>query len=432
MPEKTQQVKKINSRSLPIRIALVAVIILAIAFAWFSARWQFGSMLAGLTLPTQSNAKEVAATAKSLAPNDPMTSWLLAGTEKDGFTPEELEQSLRDTEQAVRLAPYDFRWWVELGRAYEQSDQPENAEKAYLRGVELAPTYTYPHWQLGNFYLRQNRSEEAFSELKKAAADDDIYRQQVFSLVWEFYDQDTAQLENVAGDSSQAKVGLAKFYALKGRAEDSLRVWNTLSAEEKQTNEIIARLVLRVLYDKGNLRSAVQFVDQLGIESGVKAETIYNGGFEEKIDDIENVYFGWKIGKIEKMSVKTDSSRKHSGARSLRVAFNGLTVPQIYDITQAVVTEPGKTYHLSFWLKTEDLKSGGPPMLEIIEAKTSIGIAATKPFPTGTNDWQEITLDFVAPKDAEGVFIRTNRSFCGDNCPIIGTIWYDDFNLTKN
>ena len=429
MSEKTQQVKKISSRSLPIRIALVVVILLAIAFGWYTARWQFGNMLAGLTLPTQPNAKEVAATAKALAPNDPMTSWLLASTGKDVFTPENLEKSLRDTEEAVRLAPYDYRWWVELGRAYEQAELPEKAEQAYLRGVELAPTYTYPHWQLGNFYLRQNRSEEAFAELQKAAADNDIYRQQVYSLAWDFYEQNPAQLENIAGDSPEAKAGLARFYSIKERAEDSLRVWNLLSAEEKQKNEVVARLVARVLYDKGYLRSAVQFIDQIGIEAGVKAETIHNGGFEDKVDDSENVYFGWKISKTDKISIKTDSSRKHSGERSLRITFNGFTAPQLSDITQVIATEKGKKYRLSFWLKTEDLKSAGTPVLEIINFKDATGIVASKPFPTGTNDWQEITLEFNAPQDAEGVILRTNRSFCGDGCPIVGTIWYDDFEI---
>lgn len=416
---------------MPIRIALAAVILLAAAFGWYAARWQFGSMLAGLTLPTQPNAKEIAATAKALSPNDPMTSWLLAGTKRDVFTPENLEQSLRDTEEAVRLAPYDYRWWVELGRAYEQAELPEKAEKAYLRGVELAPTYTYPHWQLGNFYLRQNRSEEAFAELKKAAADNDIYRQQVLSIGWDFYEQDTARLEEIAGELPQAKVGLARFYALKGRAEDSLRVWNTLSAEEKQKNDAIARLVARVLYDKFYLRSAVQFVNQIGIESNVKAETVHNGGFEEKIDDLENVYFGWKVGKIEKVSVKIDPTRRHTGERSLRITFNGFAVPQLYEITQAIVTESGKKYSLSFWLKTDNLKSAGPPLLEIVNIKTNMVIAATKPFPVGTNDWQEITLEFTAPEDAEGVYVRTARAFCGDGCPIIGTIWYDDFELKE-
>lgn len=429
MSENTQQLKKISSRSLPMRIALVAVILLAVAFGWFTARWQFGNMLAGLTLPTQPNAKQVAATAKRLAPNDPMTSWLLASTGKDLFTPENLEQSLRDTEEAVRLAPYDYRWWVELGRAYEQAELPEKAEQAYLRGVELAPTYSYPHWQLGNFYLRQNRSEEAFSELKKAAADNDIYRQQVYSLAWDFYERDTAQLENLAGDSPDARAGLARFYALKEQAEDSLRVWNTLSAEEKQKNDGIARLVARVLYDKSYLHSAVQFVGQIGIEKGVTAETIHNGGFEEKIDELENVYFGWKISRTEKVSVKTDASRKHSGERSLRITFNGFIAPQLNDIMQTIATEAGKKYRLSFWLKTENLKSAGPPVLEILHVKTAVGLAASKPYPTGTNDWQEIIIDFTAPEDAEGVFIRTNRSFCGDGCPIIGTIWYDDFEM---
>jgi len=29
------------------------------------------------------------------------------------------------------------------------------------------------------------------------------------------------------------------------------------------------------------------------------------------------------------------------------------------------------------------------------------------------------------------VTIRTVRAYCGDDCPITGTLWYDDFELKK-
>jgi tetratricopeptide (TPR) repeat protein len=331
----------------------------------------------------------------------------------------------------VRLSPYDYRWWVELGRAREQSTTPELAEAAYLRAVELAPTYTYPHWQLGNFYLRQNRSEEAFTELKKAAQNNLRFRQQVYSIAWDFYEQDKARLEAIAGEFSDAKVGLAQFYASKGMAEDSLRIWNTLSEEEKKQNDVIAKLVAQILWDNKRFRSAVEFVRETGIEPEAKAEAVQNGGFEAAIGKPEATYFGWKISPVEKMTVQLDASQKREGRRSLRVNFSGFSAPQLNNIFQIAAVEPGANYRLRFWLKTEDLKSAGPPVVEILDSKDSRLLAASKPFPTGTNDWQEVTIDFTAAEEAEGIFIRTARAYCGDVCPIIGTIWYDDFRLEK-
>ena len=432
MPENTQkQIEFLDSRRMSVRIGLLVMIFAAVVFGWFAIRWQIGNMLAELTTPADPNAKEIGQIAQSFAPGDPLATWLVASTEKDILTSEKIENPLDDYEETVRLSPNDFRWWVELGRAREQSSTPESAESAYLRAIELAPTYTYPHWQLGNFYLRQNRSEEAFGELKKAAQNNLRFRQPVYSIAWEFYDQDKARLEAIAGELSDAKVGLAQFYASKELPEDSLRVWNTLTVEEKRQNVSVAKLVAQILWDKQKFRSAVEFVRETGIEPQAKAGTIQNGGFEESVGKPETTYFGWKISPVEKMNVQLDASQKHDGRRSLKVSFSGFSEAQLGNILQIVAVSPGVNYRLSFWLKTEELKSAGTPVLEILDSKESRLIAASKPFPTGTNDWQKITLDFTAPEIAEGIFVRTGRSYCGDSCPIVGAFWYDDFKLEK-
>ena len=94
-----------------------------------------------------------------------------------------------------------------------------------------------------------------------------------------------------------------------------------------------------------------------------------------------------------------------------------------------VVVEPGKNYKLKFWLRTENLKSSGVPQIEIINGNDDKIIAVTRPFSLGTNDWQEIAVDFTAPENCEGISIRTTRTYCGENCPIAGLMWYDDFEL---
>lgn len=419
------QIEILDSRRLPVRIAIGAAIIFALAFGWFAVRWQLGDMLATLTSPADPNAQAAAALAVKLAPRDPLTNWLAASTKN------EISSSVKDFETVIQYSPYDFRWWVELGRAYEQLENNEEAEKAYLRAVELAPAYSYPRWQLGNFYLRQNRSDEAFDELKKAAETNPVYRDQIFSLAWDFYNQDTARLEQIAGDSAAVKAGLARFYAAKERADDSLKIWNTLSEEEKRANVAYAQVIAQAFYEKRFYRQAIEFYRGLGIEPDAKAETILNAGFEKPIGDIKTTYFGWKVLPTEKMDVKLDPTKKHEGNRSLRVSFNGYSAATLYNITQIIVVEPSAKYRLTFWLRTENLKSGGTPKLEVANAKDGGSIATSAPFQNGTNDWQQVKVEFTAPENAEAVIVRTIRDFCGEGCPIFGTIWYDDFKLEK-
>ncbi len=425
------QIEIVDTRRLSVRVGLAALILIAIGFGWFAASRQLGNMLAELTSPSEPNAGELALLAKSLAPSDPLTSWLVANTKRGGLTAGNSENPLDDFMQTVRLSPFDYRWWIELGRGYEQAESYESAERSYLKAIELAPAYTYPRWQLGNFYLRRNRSDEAFDELKKAAQKNAVYRQQVFSIAWDFFEQNPARLEQIVGDSPDVKVGLVRFYGVKGRAEDSLRVWNTLSDEEKKENREIAKVVAQAIFEKGFYRAAIEFVSSLGIEPKARHETVQNGGFEDSVSYTDYVYFGWKIAPTEKMEVNLDAAQKREGARSLRVTFNGFSNSQLSNIYQTITVNPGENYVLSFWLKTENLKSAGTPVLDIVDTKTDKIIAAGKPFPAGTNDWQEVKIEFTAPADTEAVYLRTARVFCGDACPLVGSFWYDDFKLVK-
>ncbi|HEX8736919.1 MAG TPA: carbohydrate binding domain-containing protein [Pyrinomonadaceae bacterium] len=429
--EKTEQLKFVDSRRLPVRIALIFAIFFALAFAYLAVRWQIGNMLAEYTSSTEPNVQAIAEISASLAPGDPMANWFLASSEKDVFTPEKLAASLEKYEKVVRLAPYDYRWWIELARAREQSENAAGAEAAFLRAVSLAPNYTYPHWQAGNFYLRQGATDKAFAELKKAAENNPVYRQQVFSTIWDYFDKDTARLEQLAGDAPNVRSDLAFFYASKERADDSLRVWNTLTPEQKKENESDAKIIAQALFEKKYFRAAVGFTRALGVETEAEAGKFQNAGFETETGRENDSYFSWKVITAEKVDVRFDRTQKHGGNRSLRIAFNGFSAAQYYQVYQIVAVEPNAKYRLSFWVRGENLKSAGNPLIEIVNANDDKLIKASDAFPAGSSDWQEVKIEFVAPPNAEGVIVRAARAFCGAQCPLFGTIWLDDFSISK-
>jgi len=210
-----------------------------------------------------------------------------------------------------------------------------------------------------------------------------------------------------------------------------LRIWNTLSNEEKAGNEGYARVIAQAFYDKRLYRQSQAFVQDLGIEPESREGTIQNGGFELPIGNNGENYFGWKVFPIEKVDVKLDPTQKREGNRSLRISFAAYAEPTLNAVTHLVTVEPSAKYQLTFWVRTENLKSGGTPALEIYNANDDKNIVTSESFQTGSNEWRQVKLEFVAPANAEAVFLRTTRVYCGDQCPIIGTIWYDDFKLEK-
>lgn len=414
------------------RFFLGAIAIIALVIGSVAVRRQLGDMLAELTTNGDPASVEIADLAYGMAPGDPLAMWLKATLEKQIFTPEKTDSSVRMFEDTVRLSPRDYRWWIELGRAYEQAERPEQAERAFKRAIELAPTYTFPRWQLGNFYLRQGRSDEAFVELKRVTENNETYRDQVFSLAWEYFDKDPAKIEQVVADTPEVHAALATFYAQRGRAADSLRNWNLLSDEQKDKYPLIAKAIMQGLLDRRFFPQALEFARQLDIDPDARPETVTNGSFERPLGSADNTKFGWRVSRTDaKIDVAVDAAVHHDGAKSARVTFKRYVKPDLYTLGQNIVVDPGHSYKLSFWVRTENLHSAGMPQVQIVNGNDDQLITNSPAFVSGTNDWRQIVVDFSVPQNCTGIVIFTGRGFCGQDCPLTGTMWYDEFELKR-
>lgn len=413
-------------------LAIVAMILAAVGLGWFGFRWEVANMLAELTLPSQEDSLAVARAAVDLSSRDPLPQWLLSTKLKEDFSPESIEASVASFEATVRKSPYDFRWWIELARAYEQAERPDEAERAFKRAIELAPGYTLPQWQIGNFYLRQGRVDEAFGYLSKTTEKSYAYRQQVFALAWDYFDKDPSRLERLAVDTPGTRVTLAQFFADHAAPDEAVRVWNTVPPEEKAKNPDILPAIVYRLYSQHFYRQAQQLAHELGVDPDAQFETVTNPGFEKFIGDAEGSRFNWKISRADsKLELSTDSGVRAEGQRSLKLNFKTYTKPELYNAAQLVTVQPAARYRLSFMLRVENLRTGGGVLLEVAEANGFTPLARTSLFPLGSQDWQRVTLEFTVPDGCDGVEIRTIRETCGEVCPITGVVWYDDFKLER-
>lgn len=423
---------EISTRTAAGKVAVALAVAVAIALAWFGVRWQIGNMLGELTPPSGENALEVAQAAVNLSGRDPLPRWLLATKLKEDFTPESVEASIQNFRETIRLSPNDYRWWIELGRALEQAERTAEAEAAFTRAIELAPAYTFPQWQIGNFYLRQDRTDEAFAYLTRATEKSRVYREQVFALAWDYFDKDPAKVEQLAADVPDVRVTLALFYARRGAAADAARIWATISDDEKAKNPVLSRTITQLLYSKRAFRETLEFARQAGIDPESKPEVFSNASFEKFVGDPEETMFGWKIYRNDsKLEIQSDSNARTEGQRSLRLVFKNYAKPELLNVSQLIVVEPLVRYRVTFMLRTENLRTGGEPLIEVVDSDRDTFIVRSQPFPLGTSDWQQVALEFVVPEGCDGVTVRTGRVNCGENCPISGTIWYDDFKLER-
>lgn len=404
----------------------------AFLILWFAIPWQIGDMFAEHSSAAEPGSVEIARLAVKLSPDNPRAN-AFAGfatlADFDNFDP---QAAAGYFEAAARLAPFDYRYWSELGRAYEKAEQFDAAERAFRRAISLAPEYSNPRWHYGNFLLRRGRAAEAIAELKKAAEYDSIFREQAFAIAWNYFGGDTDQVDQFAANRADAYATLARFYSSLGRGNDALRIWNRIPDSEKPKFNWIGAAIAQRLYEKQLYRSALEFVRQTGENQSARAGGITNGGFESRPAEERFPKFDWYLARSDaSVEVFLDNRVSHSGKRSARLTFRNYSSPTLDQLWQVVAISSGGSYRLTVWARRENLRGGSLPLVAVATADGTQTIAASSPIQAGTGGWEKLEINFKLPDDAEGIIVRIGREPCAVDCALVGTVWFDDFELEK-
>jgi hypothetical protein len=144
--------------------------------------------------------------------------------------------------------------------------------------------------------------------------------------------------------------------------------------------------------------------------------------------------FHWMIESRTQAQFSLDNARAHSGHDSLRIVFKSPGKLESIPITQTVIVEPDTQYKFQFYQRTEGLISASTPFVVVSDTSGHDKLTSSAPLPSGTNDWQPVTLTFKTMPKQDGILISFYRNPCGEKdpvCPIFGTVWYDDFTLQR-
>lgn len=400
-------------------MARIAFALLAIAVCLLlmreAARIGFSRLLTRYALVT--NSLPAADQAVQITPSDPEPHRARALILNRLRRPAEAEASL-EIATSLRAGPEDL--WIELGNTREELSDREGALAAMDQAVRVAPYYAHTHWQRGNLLLRMGRYDEAFAELRDAAARDRKYFPTLIDLAWELT-ADAKKTEAVVQvRNDDERLTFARFLAKKGKGievVDQVRLLTTPLSDENRDE--LTRLL-------SASKSAIGYTFLRS--DGKKVEEILNAGFEEPVL-LNDSMFGWTAPRGRtKPRLAVDVSEKLSGQRSLQVSFEG---EGDAELSQTIVVRRGASYRLGFAVKTKDLVTGGPPRIVLTDATDNQILAKSGAFPSSTGAWQEWSVEFTA--QSELVVISLVRDNCPSSpCPIFGVVWLDDFWLKSD
>jgi tetratricopeptide (TPR) repeat protein len=344
-----------------------------------------------------------------------------------------LIDALTEYERAVALRPNDYFLWLELGRARDMADDEQGAIAALEQSVRLAPFYAQPRWQLGNVLFRAGRVEESYGELRRAALSDVALLPNFIDLVWGVAGGDPVAVERIIQpERASWHNALAKIFIKRGKIAEGLaqfRAAGGLAEKDKQAllDELLAAKRYQEAYQVWSFDS-----DANKRESGMAP--VNDGGFESKLSR-DNSGFGWQLARdTQGLRLSLDRNNPHAGAQSLRVDFNGDSNPGQSILAQLILLEPDMRYRLRFNARTEDIVTGGLPLISLsdVTSKDSSVLATSSLLPQSSDGWHEYSIDFTSSKATSAVLISVHRQNCSSGpCPAFGRMWLDDFVIEK-
>jgi len=412
---------------------MVLALVLALLASWFVVRWYLGNTIA--EYQNDEDGLETVRRAVSWAPSDPLTHWRLGAIAQRQLLPDQLHQVVDEYEKAASLSPNDYRFWMALGTALEQLGEVERGEKALRRATELAPSYAYPRWYLGNLLLRSGQYDQAFAELRRAADADPDLRPQLLNSAWAIYNKNLDSFVEAVGTSANARAELAAYLAGRQRFEDGILLWDRLNEAEKRANRISGEAIVGTLITARRFHQAADVANDLVPTAAYRTEEgkFVDSGFEDDLIPQTGAVFGWQVKSLQQAQVGIDPNRGHNSSRSLRIVFQVPSRLDSISISQLVPVRPDTQYDFECYVRSQDLQSASTPWIEIADATEGKGVTSSGQAATASTDWQRIALTFKTGPRTEAVTLRIIRTTCPEDpvCPIFGTVWYDDFNFKR-
>jgi len=430
-----QEIVQVNVRNPLIKVLLIVLLLVAATWSYFVVRWYLGNTLAEYFNPAESSF-DAAGFGVSLAPNDPLTHWRAAQVLQKNLPLDQQGPAIAEYQKAAELSPNDYRLWMSLGTAYERAGEVSKGEQALKRAITLAPNYSYPHWFLGNLYLRAARYDEAFAELRLASKADPGLQSQLFGLSWEVYRDDLASMKKAVGEKPEDQAAFALNLLNAKHFEDGLKVWDGLSNDEKKANQQTAAAMIETLKNNFRFHDALKiWNDSTPTEYRAELDQVFDGGFEKLISYGPEIVFGWQVNKNPQMDIGLDQEKHHTGSRSLKLTYEARSNLEAVNVFQIVPVQPGTEYDLECYVSTKELVSGSTPKVDVLDPTTDGTIVSTTPALPGTTPWTKVTASFKTGDKTQAVLLRVVRVSCATKdmplCPIFGTVWYDDFSIKR-
>lgn len=404
---------------------LVAASVAAAALSFFSIRNALAAHAAGLG--TRGGYER----AVRLEPQNPKNWHLLGRYWQYNIENPDLQQAIVNYQRALSLEPHSADVWLDLASAYDGEGRTGDARHAFLSAKSAYPSSADVTWRYGNFLLRENSLEPAFSEIHRAVVEDPRLAAEAFSRCWRAKPDPEVILDRVIPPSKDAYVSILRDLSASRQVDAAITVWKRLAALHVPMSLKEIGPFTNLLLQSGHFPD-MQSVWQQAVAlmpdappADPPGSVLWDGGFESTVvgDGL-----AWQYPKERRgVLASLDRLQKHSGGQSLRLVFSGKDNSGYAEACHYALVHPGVSYRLSGWIQVKDFDTG-----EGIRLRLSVpgGAGAETSDVRGTQPWTRLSLLWTAPRGARLAtvcVVRLAGSSFEENAQ--GSAWIDDVSL---
>jgi Tetratricopeptide repeat len=402
--------------------------LLALALGFFGVRNALAAHFRGL------DTREGYERAVRLEPSESRNWYLLGRSYLYDLEQPDPARAIAALEKAVSLDPFSAEALLDVANAYEGEGDAAKARAAFAAAEKVYPLSAEVLWSYGNFLLRQGQRDQAFERIRKAVELDPKRGAEAFSRAIRFEPDADLVLDRALPSSAATYVPILYGLSDAGDLETAQLVWGRLVAlGSKVPLGQVAYLFDALIRANRPADAARLWPQAVAIMENPPppdppGSLLWDGGFES---GFSQGGFSWRFAPVSRdVQISFDRAQKRSGERSLRILFNGRENIDFEDACHAFVPEPGASYELSGWVRTQSLTSSEGVRLRIFAYSRAGKTIADTDEAHGTLPWTELRLRWTAPADSGfgRVCVKRNMSDMPGS-DIQGAAWFDDVTL---
>jgi tetratricopeptide (TPR) repeat protein len=372
--------------------------------------------------------------ATQLEPGDARNWYLLGRYWQFNLEDSDAQQAIRAYKIAASIDRRSAETWLGLASAYESVGDLAPARYAFLQAKIAYPLSAEVSWQYGNFLLRQDELQSAFTEMRRAVEADPKRGAEAFSRALRAEPNADRILDRVLPPIRDVYVDVIWDQITDGHTENALKVWDRLAAIHPSLPLQDVFTLIGDLRTKKRITEARRVWDQAVVFAGMadlqgpRGSVLWDGGFES---GITGGGFSWIIpDNFRGVQISVDVGEKHSGKHSLRLTFDGKSNVNFMGVCHYVPVQPSTPYRFSAWVHTRELTTDQGIRFQLHSLGVQDNAVVVTPDIHGSQPWTQIENPWVSGKDVQEVQVCLVR-FPSDQAEngIQGTAWVDDVAL---